>query len=131
MPGPQEWCGPGRIMRIDCREEGSILRVDLSGGDVLDGRSIGTLRREVEERLAGRDGVILSLEGIHEIDSAGLGGLVALLSAVRRPGARLVLVDVAERPLSLMRMTRLTSVLEIARDESAAREALLSDRALA
>jgi anti-sigma B factor antagonist len=71
-------------------------------------------RRAVSRRLEqGWDGLIVDLQHIDYIDSAGLGALAAAFTSCRRRGTRLVLVRVTGRNRELLRITRLLTVFDV------------------
>jgi anti-sigma B factor antagonist len=67
--------------------------------------------------------VILDIQHITAIDSAGLGELIALNMWAQGHGRTLRLTGVSSRIHSLLRLTNLTSVLEIYATEEDAAEA--------
>jgi len=71
-------------------------------------------RRAVARRLGqGWEGLIVDLQHIDYIDSAGLGALAAAYTSCQRRGMRLVLLRVAGRNRELLRITRLLTVFEV------------------
>jgi len=71
-------------------------------------------RRAVARRLdEGWDGLIVDLQHIDYIDSAGLGALAAAFTSCRRRGTRLVLVRVMGRNRELLRITKLLTVFDV------------------
>ncbi len=71
-------------------------------------------RRSVAKRLdAGWTRLILNLEHVEFIDSAGLGELVHAYTSCRRRNARLVLVHVAGKNRELLGLTRLLTVFDV------------------
>jgi anti-anti-sigma factor len=63
-----------------------------------------------------RDGchdVILDLQNVRYLDSAGIGALAQAYTSSRRHGGRVVFVHVAGRNKELLRITRLLTVFEV------------------
>ena len=89
-------------------------RLILYDGDLL-------LRQRIDELLASGDTrVVLDLQGIDYIDSAGIGMLVSKYLTVRRAGGTIKILHPNERTDHLMDITKLTTVFEIYQDEDAA-----------
>lgn len=57
--------------------------------------------------------VILDCSAVPYLDSAGLGAIMMLHASAERHGRRMALAGVSERVMSLIRMTRVDSVLSI------------------
>jgi len=71
-------------------------------------------RRAIARRIEqGWSGIIVDLQNIDYIDSAGLGSLAAAYTSCRRRGTRLVLVRVTGRNRELLRVTKLLTVFDV------------------
>lgn len=68
----------------------------------------------------GSNGVLLEMSAVEEIDSAGLGELVILYTAVGGSGGRLGLVKPSRRIVHLLETTRLAGILRHFETASAA-----------
>ena len=89
-----------------------IAVVQLFGRLVLEDTD-SPLREEIERLI--RDGhvkLVLDLNGVSYIDSAGLGLLVAKFVSLRKNGGDLRLVHLTPRSMHLMAITNLASVFE-------------------
>jgi anti-sigma B factor antagonist len=62
---------------------------------------------------AGSTRIVIDLKQVPDVDSEGLGVLVNAFTSARRRGGRAVFVHASGRVLTLLRLTRLTSVLEV------------------
>jgi anti-anti-sigma factor len=71
------------------------------------------LTRVVTEALKNTREVVLDLEGVQRIDSAGLGELARLRNAAQTSGGKLKLAGVNPRVMQLLRLTNLSSAFEI------------------
>jgi len=71
------------------------------------------LSRVVTQALKNTREVVLDLEGVQRIDSAGLGELARIVSSAGNPRGRLKLAGVNPRVMQLLRLTNLSSVFEI------------------
>jgi len=75
------------------------------------------LRRLVAE---GERSVVLDLAKVTYVDSTGLGELVAGYSTLKRNGGRLALINVSDRVMDLMNITKLYTVFDIYPSETEA-----------
>ena len=71
------------------------------------------LTRVVTQALKNTREVVLDLEGVQRIDSAGLGELARIRNAAQVSGGKLRLAGVNPRVLQLLRLTNLSSAFEI------------------
>jgi anti-anti-sigma factor len=62
--------------------------------------------------------LLLDLGGVDLLSAAGLGELVTLHKRVRASGGRLVLCNVGERAYEVLRLARLTDLVEVRRGPS-------------
>jgi anti-sigma B factor antagonist len=101
-----------------------ILRGRLVAGyEVSEFRNtIQTLVTESQVR------VILDLAETHRIDSSGLGVLIEAHNIVKSAGGALKLLNLTERNVQLLIITRLTTVFEIYNDEQSAINSFFPDR---
>jgi anti-sigma B factor antagonist len=113
---------PAKAMTLKIEEfkENDILILDLTGGITLgeDNRVLhDALRRCVDE---GERKIILNLEHVTNIDSSGLGELVAGYATLQKNGGLLKLLNLSGRASELMTLTKLFTVFDIFDDETAA-----------
>jgi anti-sigma B factor antagonist len=107
-------------------EEGAIMALLITRGEVdgltvlwLDGRIVlgeetGALRETVKDLIAhGQKKLILNMNNVTLIDSAGLGALVAAYSSSRSGGASLRICQLGTKFNELLQITRLTTLFEI------------------
>ena len=110
-------------MKASVRHHGKVTVVDLSGKITIGDGDI-KLRETVNALLdEGRKAVILNLNGVSYMDSAGIGELVACYKRSAEKGAKLKLLNPGGKVQDLLILTRLQEIFEIFRDE---REALTS-----
>ncbi|HEV8335532.1 MAG TPA: STAS domain-containing protein [Candidatus Polarisedimenticolia bacterium] len=110
-------------MKTKVRNIGKVAVLDLSGkitigeGDVL-------LREEVNKLLeSDRKSILLNLDKVTYMDSAGIGELVACFKRASEAGAKLKLLNPSGRVSDLLSLTKLQQVFEIFAHE---KEALVS-----
>lgn len=85
----------------------------------LDAEVAPEFRAEVGERAAGRSVVVLSLESVSFMDSSGLAGLISVLKRLA-PGGQLRIAGANQAVRSLLKLTRLDTVLPVFDDTAAA-----------
>ena len=99
-------------MHIEERVVGNVMVLDLKGkltlgeGDELLKDKINSLVQQ--ERKA----ILLNLEDVPYIDSAGLGEIVRTYTTVSRQGGKLKLVHLTKRIQDLLSITKLLTVFE-------------------
>jgi anti-sigma B factor antagonist len=110
-------------MKTKVRNIGKVSVLDLAGkitigeGDVI-------LREEVNKLLeADRKSILLNLDKVSYMDSAGIGELVACFKRASEAGAKLKLLNPSGRVSDLLSLTKLQQVFEIFSEE---KEALVS-----
>ena len=96
-------CRTYRRRRDRARSQGQD---DLGEGDELLKDKINSLLGE------GRKKLVLNLEGVPYIDSAGLGEMVRTYTTVSRQGGNLKLLNLTKRIEDLLSITKLLTVFE-------------------
>lgn len=109
-------------LQIAERQVGDVTVLDLWGQITL-GDACETLRATIKQLIeAGHTRVLLHLGGVHQVDSSGLGSLVAVYTGLQKCGGDLKLVRLNERLENLMVMTKLVTVFDTYADEAVALE---------
>ena len=99
-------------MQIDERLVGDVKILDLTGKMTL-GEGDELLRDKVNSLVhQGHKNLILNLEGVPYIDSAGLGEIVRTYTTVSRQGGKLKLLGLTKRIQDLLSITKLLTVFE-------------------
>jgi len=107
-------------MQIEERLVGDIKILDLSGKMTL-GEGDELLRDKVNSLVhQGHKKIILNLESVPYIDSAGLGEIVRTYTTVSRQGGKLKLLNLTKRIEDLLSITKLLTVFETYDSEEAA-----------
>jgi anti-sigma B factor antagonist len=107
-------------MVIEERIIGDVTVLDLKGkmtlgeGDELLKDKINSLIHQGQKKL------LLNLEGVPYIDSAGLGEIVRTYTTVSRQGGNLKLVNLTKRITDLLSITKLLTVFETFETEAEA-----------
>ena len=107
-------------LKINVRESGDILILDLTGRITL-GEEAASLRDTLKEQIdSGRKNILLNLAEVTYIDSSGLGQLVGSFATVTSRGGQLKLLNLQKRLHELMQVTKLITVFEVYTTEPAA-----------
>ena len=107
-------------MQIEERVVGGVTILDLSGKMTL-GEGDELLREKIASLVnAGRKHLLLNLDGVPYIDSAGLGEMVRSYTTVSRQGGKLKLLNLTKRIEDLLSITKLLTVFETFESEAEA-----------
>lgn len=99
-------------MEIAERTVGDVTVLDLKGKMTL-GEGDELLKDKINSLLAnGQKKLVLNLEGVPYIDSAGLGEIVRTYTTVSRQGGSLKLLNLTKRIEDLLSITKLLTVFE-------------------
>ncbi|MGC2238898.1 MAG: STAS domain-containing protein [Pyrinomonadaceae bacterium] len=107
-------------LNITQRRSDSVVILDLQGKIKLGEDNLAlhqTLRRLVEE---GEKKILLNLAGVSNIDSSGLGELIAGYATLQKNGGDLKLLNLTERVSEIMMITKLLTVFDAFDDEAQA-----------
>ena len=99
-------------MQIEERTVDGVTVLDLKGKMTL-GEGDELLKDKVNSLMnQGRTKILLNLEGVPYIDSAGLGEIVRTYTTVSRQGGTMKLVNLTKRITDLLAITKLLTVFE-------------------
>ena len=99
-------------MQIDERAVGEVKVLDIKG-KVTMGEGNELLKDKVNSLVnQGYKKIVLNLEGVPYIDSAGLGEVVRTYTTVSRQGGSLKLLNLTKRITDLLSITKLLTVFE-------------------
>ncbi|HEY7449024.1 MAG TPA: STAS domain-containing protein [Vicinamibacterales bacterium] len=105
-------------MEINERTSGDIMILDLKGRMTL-GEGDELLKDKINSLLLqGYKKLVLNLEHVPYIDSAGLGEIVRTYTTVSRQGGSLKLLNLTKRIEDLLSITKLLTVFETYDSES-------------
>ncbi len=103
-----------------CRLNSDVAIISLEGR-LCFGDGTERLRDQVQDLLAaGRTSVILDLDGLTYVDSAGIGTMVTSYTSVRNAGGHLKLMRLNRRVRDTLMMLKLFSIFEVFDDEAKA-----------
>ncbi len=107
-------------MKATVRKIGTVSVVDLSGKITI-GEGDVVLREKVSELLDGGDRqILLNLEKVKYMDSAGIGELVACYKRAKEKEGTVKLLNPSGKVYDLLQLTKLEEVFDTYRDEGEA-----------
>ena len=107
-------------LKMTYREVDGVAVVALDGRIVL-GEESNALREKVKSLIAeGKKKIVLNMDNITFIDSAGLGEIVRTYTTVSRQGGSLKLVNLTKRITDLLSIMKMLTVFETFNSESEA-----------
>ena len=107
-------------MEIVERTVNDVTVLDLKGKMTL-GEGDELLKDKINSLLAdGKKKLVLNLEGVPYIDSAGLGEIVRTFTTVSRQGGKLKLLNLTKRIEDLLSITKLLTVFDTYDNEAEA-----------
>lgn len=102
------------------REAGAVTIVDLKGLLML-GDSSAVLRAAMGDLMNKQcNKILLNFRDVTEIDSAGIGELLAAFHAVKSKDGQLKLLNPPKKIRDVLKLTQLLKVLDVYTDEEAA-----------
>jgi anti-sigma B factor antagonist len=106
------WAGRIDGMEIAERKVSDVTILDLTGKMTL-GEGDELLKEKINSLLSGGSKkIVLNLEGVPYIDSAGLGEVVRTHTTVSRQGGSLKLLNLTKRIEDLLSITKLLTVFD-------------------
>jgi anti-sigma B factor antagonist len=100
-------------MQIEERVVGDVTILDIKGKMTL-GEGDELLKDKINSLVSqGQKKLVLNLEGVPYIDSAGLGEIVRTYTTVSRQGGKLKLLNLTKRIEDLLSITKLLTVFEV------------------
>jgi anti-sigma B factor antagonist len=107
-------------LKMTNREVEGVSVVALEGRIVL-GEESNALREKVKSLLAGgKKSIVLNMDNVTYIDSAGLGTLVASHHSAKTQGASLKLSNLGSKFQEVLQVTKLLTVFDVYDSEAAA-----------
>jgi anti-sigma B factor antagonist len=121
--GIHSWRTEGAVaLEITRRDVNGIYVLELSGRLALGDESMG-FRTSVEELLSsGASRIVINLERVHYVDSAGLGALIEAHRKTKAKGGRLRICNLGPKFKQALELARLLPIFETCASEAAALE---------
>ena len=99
------------------RQAGDVTVLDMDGKITIGEGSVAlrsAIRRLLEES---KKKVLLNLAGVSYIDSSGIGELVSSYTAINKDGGQLKLLNLTQKTLELLTITKLLTVFDVYESE--------------
>ena len=107
-------------MQIEERVVDDVTILDLKGKMTL-GEGDELLKDKINSLVSqGHKKILLNLEAVPYIDSAGLGEIVRTYTSISRQGGKLKLLNVSKRIQDLLVITKLITIFDSYEDEAEA-----------
>ena len=107
-------------LKITNREVNNVSILQLEGRIVL-GEESNSLREHVKSLLAaGKKNIVLNMDNVTYIDSAGLGALVAAHHSAKNQDASLRLSNLGSKFQEVLQVTKLLTVFDVYPSEATA-----------
>jgi anti-sigma B factor antagonist len=99
-------------LELNERQAGDVTILDLTGS-VRMGEGAVSLRNSIRGlNDDGKKKILLNLAGVKNIDSSGIGELIANYTTIRREGGQLKLLNLTEKIQNLLVITKLLTVFD-------------------
>jgi len=99
-------------LEVNERQAGDVTILDLTGS-VRMGEGAVSLRNSIRGlNDDGKKKILLNLAGVKNIDSSGIGELIANYTTIRREGGQLKLLNLTEKIQNLLVITKLLTVFD-------------------
>lgn len=107
-------------MKIEERALENVVVLDLKGKLTI-GEGDELLKETIQKLMEkGHNNLLLNLEGVPYVDSAGLGEIVRTYTTVSRQGGSLKLLNLTKRITDLLAITKLLTVFDTFESEAEA-----------
>lgn len=99
-------------LELNERQAGDVTILDLTGS-VRMGEGAVSLRNSIRGlNDDGKKKILLNLAGVKNIDSSGIGELIANYTTIKREGGQLKLLNLTEKIQNLLVITKLLTVFD-------------------
>ena len=99
-------------LEVNERQAGDVTILDLTGS-VRMGEGAVSLRNSIRGlNDDGKKKILLNLAGVKNIDSSGIGELIANYTTIKREGGQLKLLNLTEKIQNLLVITKLLTVFD-------------------
>ena len=99
-------------LEVTERQAGDVTILDMNGSVRMGGGAI-SLRNSIRGLIdGGKKKILLNLGGVKNIDSSGIGELIANYTTVSRDGGQLKLLNLTDKIQNLLVITKLLTVFD-------------------
>jgi anti-sigma B factor antagonist len=99
-------------LEVNERQAGDVTILDMNGS-VRMGEGAISLRNSIRGLIdQGKKKILLNLNGVKNIDSSGIGELIANYTTISRDGGQLKLLNLTEKIQNLLVITKLLTVFD-------------------
>jgi len=99
-------------LEVNERQAGDVTILDMNGS-VRMGEGAISLRNSIRALIdQGKKKILLNLNGVKNIDSSGIGELIANYTTISRDGGQLKLLNLTEKIQNLLVITKLLTVFD-------------------
>ena len=99
-------------LEVNERQAGDVTILDMNGS-VRMGEGAISLRNSIRSLIdQGKKKILLNLNGVKNIDSSGIGELIANYTTISRDGGQLKLLNLTEKIQNLLVITKLLTVFD-------------------
>jgi anti-sigma B factor antagonist len=107
-------------LEVNERQAGDVTILDMNGS-VRMGEGAVSLRNSIRGLVdGGKKKILLNLGGVKNIDSSGIGELIANYTTVSRDGGQLKLLNLTDKIQNLLVITKLLTVFDAYDNEAEA-----------
>ncbi len=97
-------------------EQNGVVIIALSG-KIMGGPEAGEINEQINNFIdKGKINIIIDLKHVEWMNSSGLGILIGVITTLKNNNGKMVLTNVSERILNLLKITKLINVFEIEQD---------------
>ncbi len=97
-------------------EQNGVVIIALSG-KIMGGPEAGEINEQINNFIdKGKINIIIDLKHVEWMNSSGLGILIGVITTLKNNSGKMVLTNVSERILNLLKITKLINVFEIEQD---------------
>jgi len=100
------------VLKTTCTKIDEVIVVYVRGA-IFFGEESACLRTVVKEFVDGSLRVVFDLGGVTQIDSGGVGSLVAAYASVRQAGGNIKFANLSAHTKDVLRTTRLLTLFEV------------------
>ena len=99
-------------MHARVTHHGEVAVLSFDAGEILDSHNAGDVKAQAFRRIDGRCDLVIDLQNLEFVDSAGLGVLVGIYKRVKQRGQRVAVARAQPYVARVMRIIRLDRVFE-------------------